>query len=369
MTIDLNTFTALVNKIPLNSMGMPEGIYRPDLLPPTELLKLAVHQTPTPQTSQQLLPVPSGSQSVQHTQPQSQQPQVLTLSDQMLHQQKLIEAEQELAAAYVPLQYYEGFPTMDGRPFWAPLPFEPTHALKAFETFLSLKPSQRTLFNVSSADYDMYELNQYFHLYYWSQRARAFDLFYAVVRKRERNTLAATVEDENYKLACRLADLADDYLDQYGDEFLEMMTPKTLLELVKTAATLQRISVGLPANGASPTHIEHLDGMSLQQIAQRTVDRNNIPVDKLLTNNGDTNINISTQNTQNNQILSNLMNDPAALALAQELIIRMSGGDPNKTFDQRHAIHADSVAKDIGISTKQVIDLEAQAVETENNPA
>lgn len=116
-------------RVPLNSMNLPEGFHRSDLLhldcirkivPQEELLKLnGIDLSRGKYTDEGPL---------------------------------LILDERVVRAAYVPLDYREGFPTLpNGSPFWMELDFEPIDAFRVFERYLKQGTEQgaRRLFSLA----------------------------------------------------------------------------------------------------------------------------------------------------------------------------------------------------------------------------
>lgn len=176
--------------------------------------------------------------------------------------------ERYLANAYVPITYNEGFPTLpDGSPFWSQLDFEPLLAYKAFEVYLGQASNgfrsvydlmghiqdQNTTIASELSPLTSRDLIDLSHLYYWSFRSRAYDLYSMVLRRKERERRALSVENYHYQKAEGLLRKVFEVMEKVDDdgdnEFFETMTPKVAVELMKTLMQVQRVSVGLPANG------------------------------------------------------------------------------------------------------------------------
>lgn len=107
-------------RVPLNGLSLPEGFHRADLLHPhSGVVKKVVPQ-------EDLL--------------RSPQNPTLDLSKNLYTDDGplLILDEKIVRAAYVPLDYREGFPTIptSGCPFWAQLEYEPNEAFRSFEHYL-----------------------------------------------------------------------------------------------------------------------------------------------------------------------------------------------------------------------------------------
>ncbi|KKL05832.1 hypothetical protein LCGC14_2602090, partial [marine sediment metagenome] len=313
----LEVIKAVSERIPMNSLGLPEGFYRPDMLPNSlngangsdggnyvgsnahsvsELDSPNVHKPPLDagtagEPHQELVVVPErDGEDVSHTNvsyPVPGAPQGQKELDR-----------RTLAAAFVPLSYDEGFPTLpDGSPFWEQLEFEPLNAFNAFRAYLAQgRTGARQLFSLDdflskqqaadekakeSSDADdplcdpnLYDpttvhmdtinpnlavvevLTEFFHLYYWSLRARSYDLFRAVVARRTREERALSIESTHYIRAEALLNRL--YMAMNDDEFFEQLTPKAMIDLYKELTRVMRISSGLPGSGP-------LEGQAPQQ--------------------------------------------------------------------------------------------------------
>lgn len=333
----------------INKLGLPEGIYRPDLLPNTDLLYIdvdngyGVHDNP------------------------------------------------EIMAAYRTLDYTEGFPALQGVPIWIQLPFEPLEAYLCFEKYLEqgargarqlyvlpheasttpdnadanakdknkdkeptaaelkrndpipgLNPAEPGadandidltqvddkgldgLNTLSKAltffDMKLHDLREYFVLYYWGARARAYDMYYAAHKAKEKDRRALEIESRHFSLGEKLISAAEKYLETHGDELIEMLTPSALTDLIKTGAQLQRISTGLPANGVSPN------------IAQGTSNNANAPLEIVMRQvaegmsgptGSDVGETIDHVEKENKMQIAKIMSDPEVLNSVQEIIIKI----------------------------------------------
>lgn len=274
---------ALVSKTAVNNFSLPEGFYRADLLP--------------------------GSIDLDTISPLSS----------------------DIAVAYQPLSYVEGYPTLDGNPFWTQLPHEHINAYTCFQVYLEQgKQGARQLYLVMEDErvrslptvIKLADLQEWFHLYYWTHRTRAHDLFYAAHRQRMRAMRAIEAEDDQYIIAERLINLCCEYLDENEEELKENMTPKAFTELLKTAIQTQRVSLSLPLNGGAQkdesapatTSIE----VGMRQIAQKSGMTNEAAQE--------------ASNTEEQRVsrLHELMKDPEALGLAQQLIVKITTGPESK---------------------------------------
>ncbi len=285
------------SKLPLNRLGLPEGFYRSDLVAPYQMT------SPTPTSDEH--------------------------------------SDQALKRAYVALDYSEGFPALpDGRPYWSRFEFEPTDAFDVFQIYLDQgRKSARQIFHLPDSPgvvQDLVELQEFFNLYYWETRSKAFDLFRAAAGRKERALRALNVEDRHYMIAERLLDkclmylgINPDTLDfesaEDSEEFWELLTPKTAIDFLKTLSQLQRVSVGLPASGPLPTGPnQSANGLSSMEVILRTLHQENADPDLL---------DISVTDGDGEKITAKLLQNPEALRTAQELIIKLSSGTPGTTND------------------------------------
>lgn len=331
----------LMKSVTLNQLGLPEGIYRPDLLPdPTVLLgtsskgSQAIAGDPlAPGTSYEGLHVGDVTHDDTHDddRPNSNGSPArfaspISIFDQASSQPPSLANHPDVRSAYYPLSYHEGFPTYDGVPFWVQLPFEPPEAYKCFELYLRQSRSgarqiyilqDDSSFPQQISNGDLHSFNE---MYFWAPRARSYDMFNAAHRRKERERRAIETEDDHYILANRLMSIATAYLDDQEDELIEMMSPKMLLEFIKTSATLRRISAGLPASGPSASQASEGprgESTSLEVIMRTIAQENGHSIDNNTTE-------LIDGKTSNRNKLQLLLKDENALALAQELVLRVN---------------------------------------------
>lgn len=297
----------ITKRIPVNTLGLLEGIYRPDLLP-EPLAPVSPKAGATNETASDGTTLPSSEVTI------------IPPSNAFAVQQS--DYEQHLRTAYVPLAYEEGYPTLDGKPFWSQMAFEPSEAFLCFEMYrLKGNKGVRQIHSlleekeIRRHNITIETLYDYYHTYYWAARAKAADMFTIAFKRREREIRAETVEDEHFMFASRLMDMCRMYLDENGEEMMETLTPKAFIELLKAATQLQRISVGLPGNGPAARDEQQASTLelTLRTVAQQmnggqVVQQNNLTDAK--------------SNTQNK--LEQIMRNPDMLRLAQELTIKMT---------------------------------------------
>lgn len=335
-------------KVPINSYGLPEGIYRPDFLPRTTLPSSQVGDNGTTDNGRmESSPETASKENASdaslltngehHTNGATDPDDVVSLSlptvgnvalEDRLRELGFESSPHLLEVAYLPLSYAEGFPTLGGgTPLWTKLDFEPMLAFKYFEVYLrQVKCGARQLFLLQkevqenpavhhSQKVSTSQLQNWFILYHWNARAKAFDLFNEALQKRLQNQRAWDTQDFHFLTAQRLTQRALSFLD--SQEAVETLTSKAAIDLLKLATQLQRVSAGLPAAGPPGVSKDGGPGQSnsleviLRQIAHR--DHGGDPTAETL----------ATVN-EDDVVLEQALSSPETAALAQELIIRLN---------------------------------------------
>lgn len=317
----------LTAKTPTTYGGIPVGFYRCDLIP----FNFPEHSA---------VSGPNSSESSVST--------------------ELVPQDADLDAAFVELNFQEGFPTQpNGATFWSKLDFESSPAYIAFQLYLEqAETGPRSLAHIighptiAHAFHDANTgtdeksaaalINEWYNIYYWAQRAKAHDIYHEAAYKHIRARRALYSENKHYELAEKLLDKAVTYIN--SKQFMEQITPKTALEALKIAVQLQRISTGMPS--AAPTEtksdvpVQSNFELTIRQVAQKnevtTVDEHGDLV------------------TDASLAFNDLLEDPSQAGAMQEIIIRMSqashssaqGGhengvnrNRNKPLHQRRGFH------------------------------
>jgi len=336
-TQQVQAIRALSSEIPLNDFGMPTGIYRTDLLPyhnyrlgapieePIEEGVLIEHST---------LSTGSGEDSDFN----------LDLTSGLHTEREIYRIAgfpaEELHGAFMPLQFDEGFPAFDnGQPFWSRLEYEPSDAFEAFQKYIHMglgtpgtipdyddldatyNGTQASgLRNISILVADNFPDNeilrmvqryqQYFHLYYWGMRAHAYDLYRIAQYRTQQELRMVETQDEHYVQTRRLRHRLMQYMND-EEEFWDMMTPKTGLDMFKTLTSLERVSAGLPASGPASEATEGNRGTPFE-VTLRSVAQTNKRIQKNVIN-------------EDGEALDRALEDPDATEILQELIIKTGG--------------------------------------------
>lgn len=273
---------ALTPLLPINEFNLPRYIYRADLIDRTALhdayaCAIQRHLSPTISSSEESAP---GTD--------------------------VVNVEALLNNAILHLQYHHGYPTLkDGTPFWARLSYESADSYSAFLRYLEL-PGARSFTQMPSVHSE--QLEEWYHLYYWSFRASAYDMYQNVHHERMRVNRIMRTEDNHYVEAEKLFSRVSKALAEIPDDELAKVEPEKLVAMMEKIARLQRVSTGMPANGGMtegnqprPVSVE----VQMRQVAKGSGEQNTADIefdaDALLAN-------------------------PEALIAAQELIVKVSGG-------------------------------------------
>jgi len=361
----------LVGELPLNDFGLPTGIYRSDLLPfhlydstPTqELPETVVEQDPP-----ELLPLIPAAESAPaasaHAAPEGPPVDPFALLSglgdglpDMMNRPKDRDRNivvkpiiplgdyriagfpaDELQKAFMPLQYDEGFPAFEnGSSFWHRLPFEPQDAYQVFERYMMMSFGRMadrededdcgesaagtrslgmllTQLHPTADDTKLLMLSdkfkEYYHLYYWGLRIRSYDLFRVTQHRQQQEIRAIETQDDHYLNSRRMRARLETYMDE-DEDFWDMMTPKTAIDMHKHLTSLERISAGVPASG--PQQKDSEGGKSFE-MEFRTVAQSQRG------DSGD-----GTLISEEGEILDQVLDDPLAVEVLQKLIIRTGG--------------------------------------------
>ncbi|MEE8598511.1 MAG: hypothetical protein V3S69_03180 [Dehalococcoidales bacterium] len=151
---------------------------------------------------------------------------------------------------------------------------------------------------------------QYYHMYYWGLRAKSYDLFRVTQYRQQQEIRALETQDDHYLQARKLRARLNTYMES-TEEFWDFMTPKTAVDMHKHLTSLERISAGVPAGG--PPIKEAEGGNQSFEMAFRTIAQKHGSSASGDTINGD------------GDVLDRALEDPEAVQVLQELIIRTGG--------------------------------------------
>lgn len=197
-------------------------------------------------------------------------PQFFFRSDMILGTQI---AEDDIDAASVGLFYYDGYPQLaNGSSFWNQLPHEPQVKFELFQAYLdqAAEIGIRQLDMLSAAcDKSTEELLDISHEFYWSSRARAYDLFIVAAEAKKRQHRIRKMENTHFEQS---GDLLEKLKARFEGEFadwIEELNAKEAVEVLIELAKLQRMSVGLTGQHASSTSREFGPGESTEAIMRK----------------------------------------------------------------------------------------------------
>ncbi len=310
----------LTLSLPKNAIGLLEGIYRADLLDPSIDYFYNASSTPldasTGETDSSLAVTP---ETIDGRHEESEVSSTLEHSPGVAtnDEAKAIVVKRYLETAFVPIAYIEGFPTLpDGNPFWSRFNFEPGDAFTAFEVYLKQGNfGARQLFMLKPINgHSLQQYQDFFHIYYWEARARSYDLFKVAAFSKLQEARALELQDDHYIKSKTL--LAKCYTYMESEDFMDLLTPKAAIDLLKTLTQLQRVSVGLNAAGPLQTAQPAAPGASIEVILRNIVSQQGADSGHLID---------ATTDEEDAQVnFQKALSDPETAAMAQELVIKLN---------------------------------------------
>jgi hypothetical protein len=204
----------LLRTIPHNEYGLPAFFYRPDLLDYTRFQTL-----PTMEDAKEL--------------------------------------QELLAMSITNISYAQGFPSLgNGQPLWAQFDWETYEEYVLFTQYLeqggirSIHKMKEGATHLSLIKTSLEQMHESFVLNYWNVRSRAYDLYQAAHEQRIRISKVMNTEDYHFSLAHKLLAKVAKRIDEFGDEDLEAIDPIAATKMLTELSKVQRVSIGLPAQGA-----------------------------------------------------------------------------------------------------------------------
>lgn len=218
--------------------------------------------------------------------------------------------------AFLPIVFAEGFPSYpDGRPVWLRMDCEPEDVHRLFEQYLLMgQAGVRQLFLLENlGPYKLASLREFFYLYNWSVRSTAYDIFRVAEFRKIQSNRALEMEDDHFVKSQRLFDKAMMYME--SQEFLDQLSPKAAIDLLKTVVAIQRQSVGLSATGNSGKQSTNETPATSLEVTMRNVAPSG---DKAGGSSG-----IAAVDEEGKPIYGQILGNPETTHLMQELIIKL----------------------------------------------
>lgn len=154
-------------------------------------------------------------------------------------------------AAKTPISFSDGFPTVEGIPFWERLEGEPIPYYNLFKEYREMKyvgmKTENGLLTRSiaklaeSSGMAGRHLNALARVYHWQIRVKAYDAYKSLERGLARQRDIELMENKHAKVSNQLLDQAVDYLLEHP----EQMSPKVAIDLYKIAMGAGRLALGL----------------------------------------------------------------------------------------------------------------------------
>ncbi len=157
------------------------------------------------------------------------------------------------------------------------------------------------LLQIDSEPPNLPTLRDLAEIYHWNFRALAHDHFYEAVRELQRVQNVRLTEENHLELANTLAEKCSAWIN----ENFKSLKEETVVNLLKMSIALQRISLGLPANGPKENGASRAGGVNGGSTLIQTIIQQN--------NNGGPTV-VS---------LERALQDPDTADLAQRLALKM----------------------------------------------
>lgn len=211
------------------------------------------------------------------------------------------------------LFYPDGYPVLEnGGTYWNQLPHEPYNAYMQFQKYLDMVEDHgiRQLDLLAAAEHeDLLNYQALYREYYWSSRARAYDLFITAAEQKKREHRIRKMENTHFE---KTRALMEKLLARFDDpDWIEELSAKEALEGLETLIKLQRLSVGLTGQHASSNAGNNIPKGASAEFIVRQITKNASDV-------GGAN----TDRFQNK--LLDLLNDPTQGMAVQEMVLRVN---------------------------------------------
>lgn len=233
--------------------------------------------------------------------------------------------EDDINCASVGLYYYEGYPTLEnGGSFWNQLPHEPQKYYELFVAYLDQAADigirQLDLLAVGVKE-DVAQLSNIAKEFYWSARARAYDMFIVAAEAKRRQHRIRKMENEHFGKA---GALFESLLKRFEGEFadwVEELNAKEAIEVLSELIKIQRMSLGLVGQQSSSTPQLVGPGVSGNESSEAIMR-------KIAQSNGGA----GGASGGIGALLQQLVDNPEEGATIQAAILKITSGDNRKEF-------------------------------------
>lgn len=154
---------------------------------------------------------------------------------------------EECSRLWLPVEYYDGFPSVNGLPLWERLDGEKYEYYDLFKLYRDMyaQIGYRALIRVSElTGVDRAHLNILQKVFNWQLRAQAYDVwlqkFNDAKLRMKQEKVNSTQETLSTKILSKIQVLVEEA------NLVERMDPKDVIKLMSEAASIQRLSVGMP---------------------------------------------------------------------------------------------------------------------------
>lgn len=214
------------------------------------------------------------------------------------------------------LSYEEGYPCQKtGSPWWISLKHEPYQAYLLFQRFLELAETEGARLLDTLALQEQVPLDHLRELsleYYWSARARAYDLFIVAAEAKKREVRTRKTENTHFEMASGILDKVVTRINDEPD-LIQKMDAKDLFDLFEQMVKVQRLSLGLTGQNASSNNALPIQPGASVEVTLRSLTRN---------------VGLTDQAQGNiHDRLKLLMADEKTALSAQELVIKATTGN------------------------------------------
>jgi len=160
-----------------------------------------------------------------------------------------------IEVAKIPLSLLEGYLSFNFNvPVWERLPHEPESFYSAFSAYLNMPIRSPYELGNQLPAMSSTTMHEAYILYYWDERARAYDLLRPVAAAKLRDQRVLMAEDTHFQFSTKVlnllgAELTTRTTENQNNRPFEGMTAKHLIEAVADMVEMQRIALRLPAKG------------------------------------------------------------------------------------------------------------------------